>query len=101
MHHKLTLIAVLASSCVTAVAPAAAADGKAPAGSIPSAGMAVADSAPAGAPAGYVIVKSPQRVALTGRQTQGAAGCPTGKVVLGGGVIHQSTSLGVNLNDSY
>jgi hypothetical protein len=91
------------AGCLTVTGTAAATEAKAPVMSV--AGLTLAPAAtfaaPPGAPAGYVVVRSPFGVAPSGRQTQGVVGCPTGTVVLGGGLSDTSAAVSVNVNSSY
>jgi hypothetical protein len=62
---------------------------------------AFVSTAGAAPPAGYVIVHSALASAPSGTQTHGVVVCPTGKVVLGGGVDVQSSSFDANVNGTY
>jgi hypothetical protein len=65
------------------------------------AGAAFVSTAEAAPPAGYVTVHSALVSAPNGLQTHGVVVCPTGKVVLGGGVDIQSSSVDANVNGTY
>ena len=65
------------------------------------AGAAFVSTAAAAPPAGYVIVHSALVSAPSGIQTHGVVVCPAGKVVLGGGVDVQSSSVDANVNGTY
>ena len=65
------------------------------------AGAAFVSTAGAAPPAGYVTVHSALVSAPNGLQTHGVVVCPAGKVVLGGGVDVQSSSVDANVNGTY
>jgi hypothetical protein len=56
---------------------------------------------PPKAPPGYTVVNSGAVDNPAGRQTRGTATCPTGTVVLGGGVYSSSGDTSINLNSSF
>jgi hypothetical protein len=109
--RTLAAVAVLAMSTVAAVGAAQAADDNpvknvpnaAPAaptndGKLPDLSSGLRDTK---GPRGYQVVGSGSLGSPAGQQVHGAASCPAGKSVLGGGVFVTSTSVLVNVNSDY
>src|SRR4051812_45879960 len=61
---------------------------------------ALAPAAAARPPKGYTVVSSGRLPAPAGTQTHGTVSCPAGLVPLGGGVLTNSSSVGVSVGNA-